>query len=69
MNEKKHTDILYKLWDNKDDDRWDIKPTPKLKGKHAKKFYSEINNGEISPKQKKFLEDCLEEGEKNELDL
>lgn len=35
------------------------RPTPILKGKSAKRFYSEINDGEISEKQKKFLNECL----------
>lgn len=29
-----------------------------LKGKAAKRFYENINKGEISEKQKKFLEEC-----------
>lgn len=36
------------------------RPTPILKGKAAKRFYSEINQGEISEKQQKFLDECLE---------
>jgi len=35
-------------------------PTPILKGKSAKRFYKEINNGKISEKQKKFLEECVQ---------
>ena len=34
--------------------------TPTLKGKSAKKFYEEINQGEISTKQNKFLDECLQ---------
>ena len=37
----------------------EIKPTPILKGKSAKRFYAEINQGKISDKQKKFIEECL----------
>lgn len=36
-----------------------MRPTPILKGKAAKRFYKEINQGEISDKQKKFLDDCV----------
>ena len=43
----------------KQKENWDIKPTSILKGKDAKRFYEEINQGEISDKQKKFLEECL----------
>ena len=35
-----------------------MRPTPILKGKAAKRFYKEINDGEVSEKQKKFLEEC-----------
>ncbi len=41
------------------------KSTPTLKGKALDRFYNEINDGEISEKQKKFLKECselLEEG-------
>lgn len=31
-----------------------------IKGKDAKRFYKNINNGKISEKQKKFLEECKE---------
>jgi len=37
-----------------------MRPTPTLKGKSAKKFYEEINQGEISTKQNKFLDECLQ---------
>ncbi len=37
----------------------DLRPTPILKGKAAKRFYREINQKEISDKQKKFLGECL----------
>jgi hypothetical protein len=33
--------------------------TPILKGKNAKRFYAEINQGKISDKQQKFIENCL----------
>ena len=33
-------------------------PTPILKGKAAKRFYKEINDGETSDKQKKYIEHC-----------
>ena len=36
-----------------------MRPTPILKGKAAKRFYKEINDGEISDKQKKYIEHCL----------
>lgn len=36
-----------------------IRPTPILKGKSAKRFYQEINQGEISEKQKKYIKHCL----------
>jgi len=29
-----------------------------IKGKDAKRFYKNINDGEISKEQKKFLEEC-----------
>jgi hypothetical protein len=35
------------------------RPTPVLKGASANKFYSEINNGKISPEQQKFLDSCV----------
>ena len=38
----------------------ELRPTPVLKGKAAKRFYREINNGEISKEQKKFLDECLQ---------
>lgn len=31
---------------------------PTIKGKAARRFYKNINKGEISEKQKKFLEEC-----------
>lgn len=34
------------------------RPTPILKGKSAKRFYNQINDGPISEKQQKFLDDC-----------
>jgi len=37
-----------------------LRPTPILKGKAAQKFYHEINNDEISPEQKQFLEECVQ---------
>jgi hypothetical protein len=37
-----------------------LTPTPILKGKSAKRFYKEINNGKISKEQEEFLEECLE---------
>jgi len=37
-----------------------MRPTPTLKGKSAKRFYEKINQGEISTKQKKFLDECLQ---------
>jgi len=37
-----------------------MKPTPILKGKSAKRFYSKINDGAISEKQQKFLDECVE---------
>ena len=36
-----------------------MRPTPILKGKSAKRFQEEINDGEISDKQKKYIEHCL----------
>ena len=39
---------------------YELRPTPILRGNAAKRFYQEINNGEISKEQKKFLDDCLE---------
>lgn len=36
-----------------------MRPTPTLKGKSAKKFFENINNGPISEKQQKFLDDCV----------
>ena len=36
----------------------EYRPTPILKGKAAKRFYSLINDGPISEKQQKFLDDC-----------
>lgn len=35
-----------------------MRPTPKIKGKQAKRFYETINKGEISEEQKVFLEEC-----------
>ena len=37
-----------------------MKNLPILKGKSAKRFYSEINDGEISEEQQKFLDECSE---------
>lgn len=37
----------------------ELRPTPILKGKSAKRFYREINDSEISDEQKKFLGECL----------
>ena len=37
----------------------ELRPTPILKGKAAKRFYREINNSEISKEQKSFIEECL----------
>jgi hypothetical protein len=37
----------------------ELRPTPILKGKSAKRFYREINDNKISDKQKKFLRECL----------
>lgn len=36
----------------------EVRPTPVLRGKSAKRFYSIINNGPISEKQQKFLNGC-----------
>jgi hypothetical protein len=36
-----------------------MKQTPILKGKNAKRFYSEINQGTVSDEQKKFIQECL----------
>lgn len=38
----------------------ELRPTPILKGKAAKRFYREINDGEISKEQKSFIQGCLE---------
>lgn len=35
-----------------------MRPTPTLEGEDAERFYNEINDGEMSEKQKKFLEEC-----------
>lgn len=40
-------------------DCFSLRPTPILKGKSAKRFYAEINDKEMSDKQKKFIEECL----------
>jgi len=37
----------------------EIRSTPVLKGKSARRFYDEINDKEMSDKQKKFIEECL----------
>lgn len=37
----------------------ELRPTPILKGKAARKFYREINDSEISEEQEKFLGECL----------
>jgi len=34
--------------------------TPTIKGKSAERFHKEINKGEISEEQKKYLEECEE---------
>jgi len=36
-------------------------PTLILKGKAAKRFYENINNGKISEKQQAFLDECVEQ--------
>ena len=36
----------------------EIRPTPTLKGKSAKRFLAEINDKEISKEQQKFLDEC-----------
>lgn len=36
-----------------------MRPTPVLKGKSAERFYNEINQGEISKEQQKFLNECV----------
>ena len=36
----------------------EIRPTPVLRGKAAKRFYSVINDGPISEKQQKFIDEC-----------
>ncbi|MFO8077932.1 MAG: hypothetical protein R6U21_04770 [Thermoplasmatota archaeon] len=36
-----------------------LRPTPVLKGKAARKFYQEINDGKISSEQKQFLGECV----------
>ena len=35
-----------------------MRPTPILKGKAVKRFYANINDGDISQKQQAFLDDC-----------
>ncbi len=35
-----------------------MRPTPTLKGKSAKKFFENINDGPISEKQQNFLDEC-----------
>jgi hypothetical protein len=35
-----------------------IRPTPILKGKSAKKFYKDINDGKTSKEQQEYLEEC-----------
>lgn len=37
----------------------ELRPTPILKGKSAKRFYREINDKEMSTEQKAFIQDCL----------
>lgn len=37
----------------------ELRSTPVLKGKAARKFYQEINDGEISFEQKQFLGECV----------
>jgi hypothetical protein len=36
----------------------ELRPIPILKGKTARKFYRDINTGEITSDQKKFLSKC-----------
>ena len=38
----------------------ELRPTPILKGKVAKRFYREINNRKISKEQVEFLHSCVE---------
>lgn len=37
----------------------ELRPTPILTGKSAKRFYREINDSEISKEQQEFLDDCV----------
>ena len=37
----------------------ELRPTPILEGKAAKRFYREINTEEISEEQEKFLNECV----------
>jgi len=37
----------------------ELRPTPILKGKSAKRFYREINDSEISEEQNAFIQECL----------
>jgi hypothetical protein len=37
----------------------ELRPTPILKGKSAKRFYREINDKKISKEQEAFIQNCL----------
>lgn len=37
----------------------DVRPTPIVEGKAAKRFYKTIGDGRITEKQQKFLDECL----------
>lgn len=37
----------------------ELRPTPILRGKAAKRFYRHINDKEISDEQKAFIQDCI----------
>jgi hypothetical protein len=38
----------------------ELRPTPILEGKSAKRFYREINDKKISEEQKQFLHECVD---------
>ncbi len=38
----------------------ELRPTPILKGKSAKRFYREINDKSLSKEQEKFLKECVD---------
>jgi len=38
----------------------ELRATPILTGKSAKRFYKEINNKEMSNEQREFLEECID---------